>query len=373
MTTRLARPRNWRCERPALHSRRSERSAWVCLRILEDFGVRPQMVGGHSFGELTALCAAGSIDDHSFAHLAERRGEVMATCARGGGAGAMLAVFAPLEPVARLLADHELDVVIANKNAPRQCVLSGPAKSIERARQLLTECGLTTHAVPVSAAFHSRAVATAEASFRETLSAVPFAPAVIPVFSNTTAAALSRRRRHRSRIAGRPARPAGRVCRPGRGNVSHGGPLVPRSRPRCPAHESRSGDPRGTRTSRHRRRRHARSEWQRVRSRLLRSQPWPRLGMLSILPAGTKGVVNWALRKIKRASVSRFAVPTRNRLSPLEASRLEMNHQPAPRSHPRNRLRRSPRPRRECQTAARTEGGRFRMNNRPFLPRSIGL
>ena len=48
------------------------------LRILEDFGVRPDLVGGHSFGELTALCAAGRIDGASLAMLAHRRGAAMA-------------------------------------------------------------------------------------------------------------------------------------------------------------------------------------------------------------------------------------------------------------------------------------------------------
>lgn len=109
------------------------------LRILADFGVRPDLTGGHSFGELTALCAAGRIDDRSLAVLAEQRGAIMASCAEEGDKGAMLAVFAPLEQVSALLREHGLDVIIANKNAPRQCVLSGPAGEIERVQRLLAE------------------------------------------------------------------------------------------------------------------------------------------------------------------------------------------------------------------------------------------
>ncbi len=70
------------------------------LGILEDFGVRPDMVGGHSFGELTALRAAGRIDDDALARLAHRRGALMADCA-AEGSGAMLAAFAPIEQVER--------------------------------------------------------------------------------------------------------------------------------------------------------------------------------------------------------------------------------------------------------------------------------
>ena len=86
-----------------------------------------------------------------------------------------------------LLREHGLDLVIANKNAPRQCVLSGPAAEIERAQRLLEDRGLTTRSVPVSAAFHSPAVASAEKASRRGLDSIPLAASAIPVFSNATA------------------------------------------------------------------------------------------------------------------------------------------------------------------------------------------
>ncbi|MGP0063709.1 MAG: SDR family NAD(P)-dependent oxidoreductase [Isosphaeraceae bacterium] len=156
------------------------------LRILEAFGVRADLVGGHSFGELTALRAAGRIDDVSLAMLAQRRGALMAGCS-SKGSGAMLAVFAPIETVSSLIRTHGLDLVIASKNAPRQCVLSGSAGEIERGRQILADQGITTRHVPVSAAFHSRFVAEAEAPFRKTVETVSFRTSTIPVYANTTA------------------------------------------------------------------------------------------------------------------------------------------------------------------------------------------
>ena len=157
------------------------------LGILDDFGVRPDMVGGHSFGELTALRAAGRIGDATLGMLAHRRGALMADCA-AGGSGAMLAAFAPIEQVAASIRDHALDVVIANKNAPRQCVLSGPTVEIERTREALADRGIATRPVPVSAAFHSRFVSGAREPFRRTLDLVEIAPSAIPVFANATAA-----------------------------------------------------------------------------------------------------------------------------------------------------------------------------------------
>jgi acyl transferase domain-containing protein/NAD(P)-dependent dehydrogenase (short-subunit alcohol dehydrogenase family) len=156
------------------------------LRILDDFGVRAELVGGHSFGELTALCAAGRIDDAALAMLAQRRGALMARCA-ARGAGAMLAVFAAPDEVAAMAREHSLDLVVANKNAPRQCVLSGAAGEVERFRRLLQDRRITTSPIPVSAAFHSRFVASAAEPFRRTLEAVALGVARIPVFANATA------------------------------------------------------------------------------------------------------------------------------------------------------------------------------------------
>jgi acyl transferase domain-containing protein/NADP-dependent 3-hydroxy acid dehydrogenase YdfG len=177
------------------------------LGILEDFGVRAELVGGHSFGELTALRAAGRIDDAAFATLARLRGSLMADCA-ARGRGAMLAAFATIEEVEAALPPLSPDVVIANKNAPRQCVLSGGAEDVERAARALSDRGIMTRSVPVSAAFHSRFVAAAQEPFRRALEAVPLAASTIPVFANATAAPYpDDLERTRELLAGQLARP----------------------------------------------------------------------------------------------------------------------------------------------------------------------
>ncbi|MGO9920019.1 MAG: SDR family NAD(P)-dependent oxidoreductase [Isosphaeraceae bacterium] len=159
------------------------------LWALEEFGVRPDLTGGHSFGELTALCAGGRIDAGSLAVLALRRGELMASCAREAEAGAMLAVFATLDDLLGLLRAGDLDLVVANKNAPRQQVVAGPRAEIERAGRLCAERRITTHPVAVSAAFHSRFVAGARRAFLEVLGSINFQDATIPVFANKSARA----------------------------------------------------------------------------------------------------------------------------------------------------------------------------------------
>ncbi|MGE5754550.1 MAG: beta-ketoacyl synthase N-terminal-like domain-containing protein, partial [Planctomycetaceae bacterium] len=156
------------------------------LAILEHFGVRPDALAGHSFGELTALGASGRFDARALALLALGRGRLMAR--RAGDRGAMLAVLAPLDRVESALRDGGLDLVVANKNAPQQAVLSGPADEVARAAELFEGRGIATRRLDVSAAFHSRFVAEVREPFHEALRAVAFAPARLPVYANTTAA-----------------------------------------------------------------------------------------------------------------------------------------------------------------------------------------
>jgi acyl transferase domain-containing protein/acyl carrier protein len=162
----------------------------LCLglvRLLEHFGVRADLAAGHSFGELSALCAGGRFDDATFMSLAFRRGELMARCAGEADAGAMLAALAPLNELLALIEQHRLDVVVANKNAPRQHVLSGARADIERCGELLRMRGIATHPLAVSAAFHSRLVAGASDEFGRILESLTPGAVSIPVFANSTA------------------------------------------------------------------------------------------------------------------------------------------------------------------------------------------
>jgi acyl transferase domain-containing protein/NAD(P)-dependent dehydrogenase (short-subunit alcohol dehydrogenase family) len=154
-------------------------------RLLEEFGVKPDALAGHSFGELTALCAAGRINEQEFFELARLRGRLMA--GDGGDRGAMLAVMAPIEAIESTMLSEKLDLVIANRNAPKQAILSGSSSEIARASSIFANQGISTRPLDVSAAFHSRFVAEASVGLLEGLKAVEVASGRIPVFANTTA------------------------------------------------------------------------------------------------------------------------------------------------------------------------------------------
>jgi acyl transferase domain-containing protein len=158
--------------------------------VLRDAAFAPDFVAGHSFGELTALWAAGSLDDAAFARLARERGRALAGAA-GEDAGAMLAVHADASTVAALL-DGADEVVVANVNAPDQVVLAGPTARVAQVRDLLAERGIATFPLAVAAAFHTPLVAEAQAPFAEAVRASLMQEPAVPVFATATGAPYPR-------------------------------------------------------------------------------------------------------------------------------------------------------------------------------------
>ena len=162
------------------------------LRLLNHFGVTPQTACGHSYGELSALCAAGRISPQALHQLSNLRGRLMASNSGRADRGAMLAVQADEATVQSFLGEETngavSGLVIANRNAPKQFVLAGTAEQIERAAAALTARSIRNRVLQVSAAFHSALVADARAPFAAALEQVKFAKGELPVYANTTGA-----------------------------------------------------------------------------------------------------------------------------------------------------------------------------------------
>jgi len=153
--------------------------------LLGHFGVRPDAAIGHSYGELTALCLAGRLSVRDLARVSRRRGELMA--AGDGDRGSMLAVFATQAEVRNAIeAAGLLDVTVANHNAPRQIVVSGPTAAIEAAAAALEQAGLRAKRLNVAAAFHSPLVSDAREPFAATLADVSLSAGTMPVYANVS-------------------------------------------------------------------------------------------------------------------------------------------------------------------------------------------
>jgi polyketide-type polyunsaturated fatty acid synthase PfaA len=158
------------------------------LALLQAAGLKPDCVAGHSFGEVSALYAAGVLDRLTFLRVARQRGESMAlAAAREGGGGGMTAVSASLDQVESTLSGYDSGVVVANHNDPRQVVISGAITALEEAERRFGAAGLKVQRLPVAAAFHSRIVADSVAPFAKALEGIALRAPSFAVFSNATA------------------------------------------------------------------------------------------------------------------------------------------------------------------------------------------
>lgn len=155
-------------------------------QLLESLGVRPDMVAGHSFGELVALHAGGSFSLEKLAILAESRGQLIRAAA-GQHPGAMAALSTGGETIAKLL-DGLDNVLPVNWNGPKQTVISGTSASVEAAVARAREQGIRAQLLPVACAFHSPIVARASEPLAELAARLGTVDPRLPVFSNVSAA-----------------------------------------------------------------------------------------------------------------------------------------------------------------------------------------
>jgi len=153
------------------------------------------MIAGHSLGELTALVAGGAMGFEQGLRLVRERGRLM-TLAGERSPGGMAAVLkmedADVEQACKeAAAETSKPVQIANYNSPGQVVISGDARALERAIELLRERG-GKRIVPlaVSIAAHSPLMASVVREYRAAVDATDFCLAAIPVVANISARPL---------------------------------------------------------------------------------------------------------------------------------------------------------------------------------------
>ena len=164
------------------------------IAVLRTMGVRiadsADFVAGHSLGEYSALCAAGSFDLATTAKLLKLRGQAMQQ-AVPVGEGAMAALLgadlALAQKIAAAAAQGQV-CTVANDNDPSQVVISGDKAAIDRAIELAKEMGAKRAiSLPVSAPFHCPLMQPAAEAMRDALSYVVLERPSVPVFANVTA------------------------------------------------------------------------------------------------------------------------------------------------------------------------------------------
>lgn len=174
-------------------------NAIATLRVLErEGGIRiseaADFVAGHSLGEYTALCAAGSIDLATTARLLKLRGRAMQS-AVPVGAGGMAALLGATLDQAQAIADAAAQgevCAIANDNAVGQVVVSGNIGAVERAVGLAKDMGAKRGMMlNVSAPFHCSLMQPAADMMEHRLKATRIDSPLVPLYANVLASPIA--------------------------------------------------------------------------------------------------------------------------------------------------------------------------------------
>lgn len=153
--------------------------------LLKNLGIVPDMVAGHSYGEIPALCYAGVIRDEDLVAISKARAESILGAIQDD-AGAMLAVGADKSKVVQLL-ENEKGIDLANHNSKKQCAVAGSTVAIHDFADKLKSLNISYKQLPVACAFHSAVVSSAKGSFIKALSDYSFGQPRLEMWSNTTA------------------------------------------------------------------------------------------------------------------------------------------------------------------------------------------
>lgn len=165
-------------------------TSYACWRLLDDAGVKPAVVAGHSLGEYTALAAAQALDFAETVALVRKRGQYMQE-AVPPGQGTMAAIMGlERDQVTDICAQASSVgiVTVANINSPGQIVIAGTTAAVEEAIRLAKLAGVKkTVILPVSGPFHCPLMRPAAERLQSDLKQMKIRSPRIPVLVNINA------------------------------------------------------------------------------------------------------------------------------------------------------------------------------------------
>ena len=165
----------------------------AAYHALEENGIHPDYVAGHSLGEYSALVAAGALKFADAIRLVRKRGQYMQEAVpRGEGAMAAVLGLRPgqVAEICRKATDGK--VMPANLNSPEQTVISGDAAAVKSAVEQASAAGAKRAVMlPVSAPFHSELMQPAQERLAKDLRATEFSPLKISLVTNVDAALIT--------------------------------------------------------------------------------------------------------------------------------------------------------------------------------------
>lgn len=160
----------------------------VCLALCSDNLPAPDMVGGHSLGEFSALVACGAVDFESALRLVAVRASEMQKCCEANPGGMAAIIGLPNEKVEEICAGTSGIVIPANYNCNGQVVISGEKQAVEAACEAMKVAG-AKRALPlsVSGAFHSPLMEAARVELGKAIEKTEVKTPSCPIYQNVTA------------------------------------------------------------------------------------------------------------------------------------------------------------------------------------------
>ena len=160
----------------------------VCLALCSEGLPAPDMVGGHSLGEFSALVACGAVDFESALRLVAVRASEMQKCCEANPGGMAAIIGLPNEKVEEICAGIEGIVIPANYNCNGQVVISGEKQAVEAACEAMKAAG-AKRALPlsVSGAFHSPLMEAARVELGKAIEKTEVKAPSCPIYQNVTA------------------------------------------------------------------------------------------------------------------------------------------------------------------------------------------
>lgn len=153
---------------------------------------KPEMVAGHSLGELSALVANGALNFEDGLKLVSKRALAMQKACEAEPSGMAAIIGLEDHVVEEVCAAVDGIVVAANYNCPGQLVISGAVDAVKEACEKLTEAGAKRALIlPVGGAFHSPLMEPARAELEAAINSTEFTSPSCPIYQNVTGAAVT--------------------------------------------------------------------------------------------------------------------------------------------------------------------------------------
>ncbi|PSR19687.1 beta-ketoacyl synthase [filamentous cyanobacterium CCP3] len=156
---------------------------YALAQLWLSWGVRPDVVMGHSVGEYVAACIAGVFSLEDGLKLIAARGRLMQSLPAGGS---MVSILASQDTVQTYLAPHAGDVAIAAINGPSSTVISGTETALAAITTKLEQAGIKCKPLAVSHAFHSALMEPMLAKFEQVANTIAMQPPRLKLVSNLT-------------------------------------------------------------------------------------------------------------------------------------------------------------------------------------------